>query len=38
VLVVGFGCVNEGGGVEMAVVVLDERGNGRHGFAAYSHV
>ncbi len=30
VLVVAFGRVNQRGGVEMAIVVLDKRGNGRH--------
>ena len=29
-IVVGFGRVDEGGGIEVTIVVLDERSNGRH--------
>jgi hypothetical protein len=32
-VVVGFGSVDEGSGVEMAIVVLDERRDGWHGLA-----
>ena len=37
VLVVGFGGVNQGCGVEMAIVVLDEGSNGRHGVPILLH-